>query len=134
VPSSIVSDRDTRFQSDFWQKLQEVFGTLLHSSTAFHLAINGQTEHTIQTLEDMLRACTLDFKKALDDQLTLIEFSYNNSNRASIRMGPYKALCGRRCRTLLCWQEIDEALTIGPELIQAIIDKIRVIQERMRVA
>jgi len=62
VPSSIVSDRDTQFQSGFWQKLQEAFGTLLCFSTTFHPATDRQTECTIQTLEDMLRACALDFK------------------------------------------------------------------------
>ena len=67
VPSSIVSDRDTRFQSGFWQKLQEAFRTLLHFSIAFHPATDGQMERTIQTLEDMLRACVLDFKGAWDE-------------------------------------------------------------------
>ena len=109
VPSSIVSDRDTRFQSGFWQKLQEAFGTLLRFSTAFHPATDGQTERTIQTLEDMLQACTLDSKGAWDEQLALIEFSYNNSYHASIGMAPYEALYGRKRRTPLCWQEIDEA-------------------------
>ena len=64
VPSSIVSDRDTRFQLVLWQKLQEAFGTLLHFSTDFHPATDGQTERTIQTLEDMLRACALDVRPA----------------------------------------------------------------------
>ena len=86
VPSSIVSDQDIRFQSEFWQKLQEAFGTLLRFSTAFHPATDGQTERTIQTLADMLQACTLDFKSAWDEQLALTEFSYNNNYHASIGM------------------------------------------------
>jgi len=134
APSSVAFDRDTRFHSGFWQKLQEAFGTLLLFSTTFHPATNGQTEGTIQTLEDMLRAYALDFKKAWDEQLVLIEFSYNNSYNAIIGMAPYGALCGGKCRTPLYWQEIDEALNIGPELIKSHQDKIRVIQERMRVA
>jgi len=69
----------------------------------------------IQTLEDMLQACILDFKQAWDQQLALIKFSYNNSYHASIGMALYEALYGRRCRTPLCWQEIGDALTIGPE-------------------
>jgi len=77
----------------------------------------------------MLRACALDFKTAWGEQLALIEFSYNNSYHASIGMASYEALYGRRCKTLLYYQEIDEAQTIGLELIQATIDKIRVIQE-----
>jgi len=99
----MVSDWDNRFQSDFWQKLQEAFEMLLRFSTAFHPATDGQTERTIQALEDMLRACTLDFKKAWDKQLALIEFSYNNSYHVRIRMAPYEALYKRRCRTPLYW-------------------------------
>ena len=75
----------------------------------------------------MLRDCALDFKKAWDEQLALIKFSYNNSYHSSIRMAPYEALYGRSCRTPLCWQDIEEALTIGQELIHATTDKIRVI-------
>ena len=74
---------------------------LLCFNTTFHLAMDRQTEHTIQTLEDMLSACALDFKKAWDKQPALIEFSYNDSYHASIEMGPYEALHGRRCRTPL---------------------------------
>ena len=82
----------------------------------------------------MLRACALDFKKAWDEQLALIEFSYNNSYHSSIEMAPYEALYRRLSRTPLCWKEIDEVLMIGPDLIQGTTQKIRVIQERMRAA
>jgi len=71
----------------------------------------------------MLRACVFDFKQAYDEQLVLNEFSYNNSYHASIRMAPHEVLYGRWCSTPLCWQEIDDALTIGPELIQATTQK-----------
>ena len=91
--------------------------------------MDGQTERIIQTLEDMLRACALDFKKSWDKQLPLIKFSCNNNYHMSNGMAPYEVLYRRRCRTPLYWQEIDEALTIGPKLIQATIDKVRVIQE-----
>jgi len=128
-----VSNRDTRFRLDIWQKLHEAFGTLLRFSTTFHPITDRQMERTIQTLEDMPRACALDFKKAWDEQLALIEFSYNNYH-ASIGMAPYETLYVRRWRTPLCCQEIDGAQTIGPELIQATTDKIWVIQERMRAA
>ena len=82
----------------------------------------------------MLRACVLNFKKTWDEQLALIKFSYSNRYRSSIGMTPYEALYRRRCTTLLCWQEIDEALTIGFDLIQATTEKIREIQEWMRAA
>jgi len=82
----------------------------------------------------MLRAFTLDFKSVWDEQLAMIEFSYNNSYHARISMAPYEELYGRKCRTPLYWQEINEDLTIGPKLIQATTDKIILIQERMRAA
>ena len=82
----------------------------------------------------MLLAYALDFKSAWDEQLALIEFSYDNSCHASIGMTPYKALYGRKCKTPLCRREINEVLTIGPELIQATTDKVKVIQERMKAA
>jgi len=81
-------------------------------------------------LEDTLRACAFDFKKVWDEQLALIQFSYNNIYHFSIGMGAYEAICARRCRTPLCWQEIDELLTIGPEFIQATIEKVMIIQEQ----
>src|SRR3954465_11352181 len=79
VPISIISDRDSRFTSRFWQSLQEALGTRLDMSTAYHPQTDGQSERTIQTLEDMLRACVIDFGKAWDDHLHLVEFAYNNS-------------------------------------------------------
>jgi len=75
---------------------------LLHFSTAFHPATDGQMERTIHTLEDMLRACAVDFKKVWDEQLALIEFSYNTSYHASVEMALYEALYGWRCKTPLC--------------------------------
>ena len=79
VPESIISDRDPRFTSKFWVSLQKALGTKTHFSTAFHPQTDGQSERTIQTLEDMLRSCVLQFKGNWDDQLALMEFAYNNS-------------------------------------------------------
>lgn len=98
----IVPDRDPRYLSNFWRELQEAFGTKLKLSTAFHPATDGQTERTIQTLEDMLRACALKFKGSWEETLSLIEFSYNNSHQTTIGMSPYEALYGRRCRMPIC--------------------------------
>ncbi|GJU15088.1 putative reverse transcriptase domain-containing protein [Tanacetum coccineum] len=92
VPVSIISDRDGRFVSQFWQSLQEAFGTQLDMSTAYHPETDGQSERTIQTLEDMLRACVIDFGKGWDRHLPLIEFSYNNSYHTSIKAAPFEAL------------------------------------------
>jgi transposase InsO family protein len=88
VPKSIVSDRDSKFVSKFWQSLHNALGTKLSLSVAFHPQTDGQSERTIQTLEDMLRTCVLSRKGSWEDHLALIEFAYNNSYHASIEMAP----------------------------------------------
>ncbi|EOY21236.1 Uncharacterized protein TCM_012637 [Theobroma cacao] len=125
---SIVLDRDPRFTSRFWPKFQEVLGTKLRFSTACHPQTDGQSERTIQTLEDMLRACVIDFTGSWDRHLPLVEFAYNNSFQSSIGMAPYKALYGRKCRTPLCWDEVDERKLVNVELIDLTNDKIKVIR------
>ncbi|GJW66612.1 putative reverse transcriptase domain-containing protein [Tanacetum coccineum] len=77
-------------------------------STAYHPQTDGQSERTIQTLEDMLRACAIDFGKGWVNHLPLVEFSYNNSYHASIKAAPFEALYGRKCRSPICWTEVGE--------------------------
>ncbi|GJW75407.1 putative reverse transcriptase domain-containing protein [Tanacetum coccineum] len=90
VPVSIISDQDSKFTSHFWKSLNEALGTQLDMSTAYHLQTDGQSERTIQTLEDMLRACVIDFGKGWDRHLPLMEFSYNNSYHTSIKATPFE--------------------------------------------
>ncbi|GJW30646.1 putative reverse transcriptase domain-containing protein [Tanacetum coccineum] len=92
VPISIISDRDTHFTSRFWQSMQNALGTQLDMRTAYHPETDGQSERTIQTLKDMLRACVIDFGKGWEIHLPLVEFSYNNSYHASIKAAPFEAL------------------------------------------
>ncbi|GKG01068.1 putative reverse transcriptase domain-containing protein [Tanacetum coccineum] len=98
-------------------------------STAYHPETEGQSERTIQTLEDMLRACVIDFGKGWVKHLPLAEFSYNNSYHASIKAAPYEALYGRKCRSPVCWAEVGEAQLTGPELIQETTEKIVLIKQ-----
>nr|GFB07364.1 putative reverse transcriptase domain-containing protein [Tanacetum cinerariifolium] len=102
VPVSVISDRDNLFTSRFWVSLQKALGTQLHLSTAYHPETDGQSERTIQTLEDMLRACVIDFGSSWDKHLSLVEFSYNNSYHASIKAAPFEALYGPKCRSPIC--------------------------------
>ncbi|KAK1410455.1 hypothetical protein QVD17_36992 [Tagetes erecta] len=134
VPLSIVSDRDSRFTSRFWQSFQKALGTRLNLSTAYHPQTDGQSERTIQTLEDMLRACVIDLGGSWDDHLPLMEFSYNNSYHSSIQAAPFEALYGRKCRTPVCWSEIGESQLSGPEIVQETTDKILQIRERLKTA
>nr|GEX25386.1 putative reverse transcriptase domain-containing protein [Tanacetum cinerariifolium] len=114
--------------------LQNALGTRLDMSTAYHPETDGQSERTIKTLEDMLHACALDFGKGLVNHLPLVEFSYNNSYHASIKVTPFEALYGRKCRSPMCWTEVEEAQILGPELIQETTEKIVQIKQRMQAA
>ncbi|KAL6195768.1 hypothetical protein ACLB2K_031386 [Fragaria x ananassa] len=134
VPESIVSDRDPRFVSKFWGALQEALGTRLHFSIAFHPQTDGQSKRTIQTLEDMLRACVLQFRGSWDKNLSLMEFAYNNNFHSSIGMAPFEALYGRQCRTPLCWNEVGERELCGPEIIHVTNEKIKVVRDRLKAA
>ncbi|GJQ92699.1 putative reverse transcriptase domain-containing protein [Tanacetum coccineum] len=107
MPISIISDRDSLFTSRFWQSMHESLGTRLDISTAYHPQIDGQSERIIQTLEDMLKACVMDFGGSWDVYLPLVEFSYNNSYHSSMR-----------------W----------PEIVQETTKKISQIKDRLKAA
>ena len=125
VPVSIVSDRDPHFNSRFWRQFQECLGTRLNMSTAYHPQTDGQCERTIQTIEDRLHVCVIDFEGSWDDHLPLIE--YNNSYHSSIGMPPYEALYGRRCRCPTCWDEVGERKIPGSELVQQTKESVEII-------
>jgi hypothetical protein len=103
VPKRIVSDRGTQFTSHFWGKLHESMDTKLNFSSAYHPQTDGQTERTNQILEDMLTACALKHRSSWDKSLPYAEFAYNNSYQTSLKMAPFEALYGRKCRTPLYW-------------------------------
>ena len=94
VPKTIISDRDAKFTSKFWESLQTSLGTEIRFSTAFHPQTDGQSERTIQTLEDLLRTCALSWQGNWEDHLPLVEFAYNNSYHSSIKAAPFEVLYG----------------------------------------
>nr|GEV01949.1 retrovirus-related Pol polyprotein from transposon 17.6 [Tanacetum cinerariifolium] len=132
-----------------YKSLNKVLGTRLDMSIAYHPETDGQSERTIQTLEDMLRACVLDFRKGCDKHLPLVEFSYNNSYHTSIKAAPFKALYGRKCRSPIFWAELsrvhstfhvsklkkcmaDEPLPIPLDEVQ-VDDKLNFIEELVEI-
>ncbi|GJR49244.1 putative reverse transcriptase domain-containing protein [Tanacetum coccineum] len=134
VPVSIISDRDSKFTSHFWKSLNEALGTQLDMSTAYHQQTDGQSKRTIQTLEDMLRACVIDFGKGWDRHIPLVEFSYNNSYHTSIKAAPFEALYGRKCRSPICWAEVGDAQLTGPEIFHETTENIIQIKKRIQAA
>ncbi|GJU89723.1 putative reverse transcriptase domain-containing protein [Tanacetum coccineum] len=134
IPVSIICDRDPRFASNFWRSLQKALGTSLDMSTAYHPQTDRQSERTIQTLEDMLRACVIDFGNGWVKHLPLVEFSYNNSYHASIKAAPFEALYGRKCRSPVCWAEVGQVQLTGPELVQETTERIIQIKQMIQTA
>nr|GEX09519.1 hypothetical protein [Tanacetum cinerariifolium] len=130
--AAIVCDKDSRFTSRFWKGLQNAWGIRLKFSTAFHPETDGQTEQTIQTLEDMSRSCSLEWTRNWDEYLCLVEFAYSNSWHASIKAAPHELLYGRKCRAPICWNEVDERVIEGPELIEVTNEKVTVAKEKLK--
>nr|GEW02862.1 reverse transcriptase domain-containing protein [Tanacetum cinerariifolium] len=120
--------------SGLLREFQKALGTRLDMSITYHPKTDGQSERTIQTLEDMLRACVIDFGKGWERHLPLIEFSYNNSYHASIKAAPFESLYGRKCRSYFCWAEVRDAQLTYPEIIQETTEKIVQIKQRLQAA
>ncbi|GKB15952.1 putative reverse transcriptase domain-containing protein [Tanacetum coccineum] len=131
---SIISDHDSHFTLRVWQSLHKALGMQLNMSTAYHPQTDGQSERTIQTLEDMLRAYVIDFGNGWDIHLPLVEFLYNNSYHTSIKAAPFEALYGRKCRSPVCWAKVGEVQLTGPEIIHKTTEKIFKIRDRMQAA
>ena len=108
--------------------LQHALGTKLRFSTTFHPQTDGQSERTIQTLENMLRTCVIELQGSWDKHLPLMEFAYNTYN-SSLGMRPYEALYGRKCKTPICWDEVGKRQLVGPEIVQLTIEKIQLIRD-----
>ncbi|GKD63717.1 putative reverse transcriptase domain, ribonuclease H-like domain, aspartic peptidase domain protein [Tanacetum coccineum] len=114
--------------------MQNALGTQIDISTTYHPETDEQSERTIQTLEDMLRACVIDFGKGWERHLPLVEFSYNNSYYANIKAAPFEALYGRKCRSPICWAEVGDVQLTGPEIIHETTEKIVQIRQRLQAA
>jgi hypothetical protein len=134
IPKTIISDRGTQFVAHFWEQLHECLGTKLVRSSSYHPQTDGQTKRINQILEDMLRASILHFDKSWDKCLSLAEFSYNNSYQASLKMAPFDALYGQRCRTPLNWLEAGERTLFGPDLVKDAEERVQVIRENLKMA
>jgi transposase InsO family protein len=132
VPKMIISDHGAQFIARFWEQLQYALGTKLIQSSAYHPQTDGQTERVNQILEDMLRACVLQYDKNWDKCLSLAEFSYNNSYQTSLKIAPFEALYGHRCRTPLSWSQTGERKIFGPDLVTEAEEKVKTIQNNLK--
>jgi hypothetical protein len=129
-----VSNRGPQFVSKFWEELHKSLGTKLLHCSAYHPQTSGQIERVNQILEDMLRACVLEFPQKWDECLPLVEFSYNNSYQESIKMAPFEALYGRRCHTPLNWSKPGERLFFRPDIVKQMEEKVQQIIHNLKKA
>jgi hypothetical protein len=134
VPKTIVSDRGPQFVSKFWKELYKSLGIKLLHRSAYHPQTSGQTERVNQILEDMLRACVLEFRQKWNDCLPLAEFSYNNSYQKSIKMAPFEALHGQRCQTPLNWSKPGERWFFRPDMVKETEEKVQRIIHNLKEA
>ncbi|GJY07160.1 putative reverse transcriptase domain-containing protein [Tanacetum coccineum] len=109
LPEGCENFVDSKFTSHFWKSLQKALGTQLDVSMAYHPQTDGQSERTIQTLKDMLRAYVINFGKGWDRHLLLVEILYNNSSHTSIKAAPFEALYGHKCRSPICWTKVRDS-------------------------
>jgi transposase InsO family protein len=134
VPKKMVSNRGTQFTSRLWERLHEALDTQLCFSSTYHPQTDGQIERVNQILEDMLRACALQYGRSWDKSLPYAEFSYNNSYQESLKMAPFKMLYGRRCRTPLFFNETGERKVFGPDILEEVEKQVRMVRENLYVA
>jgi hypothetical protein len=134
VPKTIISDQGPQFVTRFWEQLHDSLGTRLIHISAYHPQTNGQTDRVNQILEDMLRACVLNYPDKWDKCLPLAEFSYNNSYQESLKMASFEALYGCRCCTPVNWIEPDERTIFGPDLVIEAEEIVHRIQSNLKVA
>jgi transposase InsO family protein len=127
VTKKIVSDRGTQFTSMFRERLHETLDTQLRFGSAYHPQTEGQTERVNQILEDMLRACALQYGRSWDKSLSYAEFSYHNSYQESLKMAPFEMLYGRRCRTPLFWSETKQRNFFGPDILQEVEKQVHMV-------
>ena len=132
IPLSTILDRGAQFTSRFLRSFQEGLDTKVKLSTVFHPQTDGQAERTIQTLEDILRACIIDFKGIWDKHLPFVEFTYNNSFNSSNSMAPYEALYGRRYRSKIGWFEVGDPSILCPDLIFKTLENVHIIRNRLQ--
>jgi hypothetical protein len=129
VLKMIIFDQGSQFVARFWEQLHASLRTHLIHSSAYHPQTDGQTERVNQILEDMLRACVMEYPGSWDKNLSWAEFSYNNSYQESLKMAPFKALHGRQCRTPLNWIEPGEKAIFDPDIVVEAEAMVRRIQE-----
>jgi hypothetical protein len=130
----IISDRDTKFTSNFWKSLMASLETKFLFSTTYHPQTNGQTERVNQILEDILRMHVIHQPRKWEDYLPLVEFVYNNGYQASLKMSPFEVLYGRQCNNPVSWSNPVNRISFGPDMLKEMEQQVTQIKQNLKVA
>jgi hypothetical protein len=133
MPREIISDRDTKFTSNFWKSLMEGLETKLLFSTTYHPQTDGQTERVNQILEDMLRKHVMHQPRKWEDYLPLVEFTYNNGYQTSLKMSPFEVLHGRQCNTPVSWSNPVSRISFGPDMLKEMEQQVAQIKQNLKI-
>jgi hypothetical protein len=134
VPKEIVLDIDPKFTSNLWKGLFKGFGKKLNLNTSYHLELDGKIERNNRIIEDMLRMYVMDQSSKREDYIHLVEFPYNNGYRASLKMNLFEALYGRKCNTLVSWDNPIDIVVIWPNLLKEMEEKMKKIKQNLKVS
>jgi hypothetical protein len=134
IPKMIVSDRDLKFTSNLWKGLLKAFRMNLNFSTTYHPKSDGQKESVNRVIEDMLRMYVMNKPSRWEDYLYLVEFAYNNGYHASLKMSPFETLYGRKCNTLMSWDNLADRAVVGLELLKEMEDQMIKIKQNLKTA
>jgi hypothetical protein len=134
IPKTIVSDRDPNFNSNFWKGLFKGFKTNLKFSTTYHPESDGKTERVNQVIEDMIRMYVMEKPSKWEDYVHLVEFTYNNGHKASLKMSPFEVIYGKKCNTPISWDNPIDREMVGPELLREMEEKMTKIKNNLKAA
>jgi hypothetical protein len=134
IPKMVISDRDVKFTSAFWKELFAGLNTNLNFSTSYHPQTDGQTERKNQIIEDMLHMYVRTKPNKREDYLHLVEFSYKNGYQTSAKLSPFEILHGRKCTTLISWDNSADRLMVGPDMLQEMENMVKKVQQNLKEA
>jgi hypothetical protein len=134
VPKEIVSDRDPKFTSNFWKVLLNGFGKNLNLSTMYHPESDGKKERTNRIIEDTLRMYVMNQPSKWEDNIHLVEFTYNNGYHASLKMSLFEASYGRKCNTPVSWDNPTDRGIVGPDLLKEMEEQMTRIKYNLKVS
>jgi hypothetical protein len=132
IPKEIILDRDPKFISNFWKGLFKGFGTNMNFSTIYHPQTNGKTKRVNQVIGYMLIMHVIDKPLKWNDYQHLIEFSYDNGYQDSLNMSPFEALYGKKCNTLVSWDNPMDRVVLGPKVLKEMEEKMVKIKQHLK--